>query len=133
MSNPIHILVAEDDNEINRLLCKIIQKSGYLPSPPIENLLDNAVKYAKGSVEISLAEKSNTVELTIINEAVGLADSEVNRLFDRFYTADRARSAQTSGLGLPIAKSLMTAMRGTIKAELVDSQLKLVCSWRKME
>lgn len=33
MSNPIHILVAEDDNEINRLLCKIIQKSGYLPQP----------------------------------------------------------------------------------------------------
>ncbi len=31
MNNPIHILVAEDDNDISRLLCSIIKKSGYIP------------------------------------------------------------------------------------------------------
>lgn len=33
MNNPIHILVAEDDSDINRLLCNIIKKSGYIPQP----------------------------------------------------------------------------------------------------
>lgn len=33
MNNPIHILVAEDDNDISRLLCSIIKKSGYIPQP----------------------------------------------------------------------------------------------------
>lgn len=32
MNNPIHILVAEDDSDINRLLCNIIKKSGYIPN-----------------------------------------------------------------------------------------------------
>ncbi|MDR0267304.1 response regulator [Paenibacillus sp.] len=33
MNNPIHILVAEDDSEISKLLCNIIKKSGYIPQP----------------------------------------------------------------------------------------------------
>ncbi|RJE84809.1 sensor histidine kinase [Paenibacillus sp. 1011MAR3C5] len=97
----------------------------------VENLLGNTIKYAAGQVEIRLEEQQKAVELMIMNEAKELAGSDVNLLFDRFYTADRARSAQTSGLGLPIAKSLMNNMGGTLTAELRGEKLVLVCSWEK--
>lgn len=99
----------------------------------VENLLFNTVKYASSQVEIWLEQRQETVDLTIINDARELAGSDVNLLFDRFYTADRARSAQTSGLGLPIAKSLMTNMGGTLTAELNGEKLMLVCRWKKVK
>ncbi|MFD0715616.1 sensor histidine kinase [Paenibacillus sp. GCM10027626] len=97
----------------------------------VENLLVNTVKYASGQVEIWLEQQQETVDLTINNDARELAGSDVNLLFDRFYTADRARSSQTSGLGLPIAKSLMNNMGGTLTAELNGEKLMLVCRWKK--
>lgn len=97
----------------------------------VENLLVNTIKYASGQVVIWLEQQQETVDLTIINDARELAGSDVNLLFDRFYTADRARSAQTSGLGLPIAKSLMNNMGGTLTAELNDEKLMLICRWKK--
>ncbi len=97
----------------------------------VENLLGNTLKYATGQVEIRLQEQQETVELMIMNEAKELEGSDVNLLFDRFYTADRARSAQTSGLGLPIAKSLMNNMGGTLTAELCGEKLILRCRWEK--
>ncbi|WP_152395545.1 sensor histidine kinase [Paenibacillus guangzhouensis] len=95
----------------------------------VENLLSNTVKYAKGKVEICFERQLGSVELMIINEAKGLAGSDVSLLFDRFYTADLARSTQTSGLGLSIAKSLMNKMGGTLTAELEGEQLRMICRW----
>jgi len=96
----------------------------------VENLLVNTVKYAVGQVEIRFERQRLTVDLTIINDAKELVGSDVNLLFDRFYTADRARSAQTSGLGLSIAKSLMNNMGGTLTAELYGEKLMIVCRWK---
>ncbi|WP_244862759.1 sensor histidine kinase KdpD [Paenibacillus sp. J22TS3] len=94
-----------------------------------ENLLVNTAKYARDQVEISFERQGESVSLTIVNEAKELAGSDVSLLFDRFYTADRARSAQTSGLGLSIAKSLMNKMGGTLTAELQGDQLRMTCQW----
>lgn len=95
----------------------------------VENLLVNTAKYANGQVEICFERHGESVSLTIINEAKELVGSDVSLLFDRFYTADRARSAQTSGLGLSIAKSLMNKMGGTLTAELQGEQLRMICRW----
>ncbi|MNN09208.1 Sensor histidine kinase YycG [compost metagenome] len=95
----------------------------------VENLLVNTAKYANGQVEICFERQGESVSLTIINEAKELVGSDVSLLFDRFYTADRARSAQTSGLGLSIAKSLMNKMGGTLTAELQGEQLRMICRW----
>ncbi len=94
-----------------------------------ENLLVNTAKYARDQVEISFERQGGSVSLIIVNEAKELAGSDVSLLFDRFYTADRARSAQTSGLGLSIAKSLMNKMGGTLTAELQGDQLRMTCRW----
>jgi len=111
-----HVSVSADQSAVRRV---------------VENLLGNTIKYATGQVEIRLEEQQETVELMIKNEAKELTGSDVNLLFDRFYTADRARSAQTSGLGLPIAKSLMNNMGGSLTAELRGGKLILLCCWKK--
>ncbi|MFF2090723.1 sensor histidine kinase [Paenibacillus sp. NPDC058174] len=96
----------------------------------VENLLNNTVKYTSGQVEIRFEQQRETADLMIINEAKELAGSDVSLLFDRFYTADRARSAQTSGLGLSIAKSLMHNMGGTLTAELHGDSFMIICRWK---
>lgn len=96
----------------------------------IENLLANTVKYGNGKIEIVLERREENVAFTIVNEAKELAGSNVNLLFDRFYTADRARSTQTSGLGLSIAQSLMFKMGGTLQAEMDGERLKMMCRWK---
>ncbi len=96
----------------------------------VENLLANTLKYGSGTVEIILERGEEDVSFTIVNEAKELAGSDVNLLFDRFYTADRARSAQTSGLGLAIAKSLMVKMGGKLEAVMDGDRLKMRCRWK---
>ncbi|MNI02246.1 Signal transduction histidine-protein kinase BaeS [compost metagenome] len=96
----------------------------------VENLLINTVKHAAGHVEICFGQREKTAELRIVNEAKELSDIDVRLLFDRFYTVDRTRSAQGSGLGLSIAKSLMDKMNGTLTAELHEGSLTMTCRWK---
>ncbi|MEK4511353.1 sensor histidine kinase [Paenibacillus sp. FSL K6-2524] len=96
----------------------------------VENLLINTVKHTTGHVEISFKRQQETADLTIVNDAKELAGSDVNLIFDRFYTADRTRSSQASGLGLSIAKSLMNKMGGTLTAELDGEKLLMTCRWK---
>jgi len=96
----------------------------------IENLISNAITYSGGSVSITLEERDSTVAITISNDAPGLTEEDVERFFDRFYMADQTRSSKSTGLGLPIVKSLMVKMKGNITAELHDGQLSIVCEWK---
>lgn len=96
----------------------------------VENLLVNTVKHATGHVVISFKRQRETADFTIVNDAKELVGSDVNLLFNRFYTADRTRSDQASGLGLSIAKSLMKKMGGTLTAELDGEKLMIICRWK---
>ncbi|WP_019913142.1 sensor histidine kinase [Paenibacillus sp. HW567] len=96
----------------------------------VENLFINTAKHASGHVEIIFEQRGKTAELRIVNEAKELSDMDVRLLFDRFYTVDRTRSAQGSGLGLSIAKSLMEKMNGTLTAELHGGNLTMICRWK---
>lgn len=96
----------------------------------IENLLVNTVKHGDGQIEIHFLRHGEFAKLTVINRAKELIGSDINLLFDRFYTVDRARTSQTSGLGLSIAKGLMNKMGGSLTAELNGERLKMICCWR---
>lgn len=84
------------------------------------NLLNNAIKYSDGDLEISLSEKG---EVLFSNHASGLDEVQVGRLFDRFYTVETARNS--TGLGLSIARALVERMHGTITAEYAEGRLSI--------
>jgi signal transduction histidine kinase len=95
----------------------------------VENLLDNARKYAPSDGEIRVRSyvDSGYACIDVANAAVDLAEEELPRLFDRFYRRDRTRGqgedAAGSGLGLSIARDLIELHGGTLDASLRDGQI----------
>ena len=87
----------------------------------ILNLLDNAVKYTPEGGEISLAlEKHNgSAEIVVRDTGIGLSQTDQQRVFDRFYRVDKARSRALggAGLGLSIARSIVEAHGGNITVD----------------
>lgn len=86
-------------------------------------LADNAVKYAQKNTTISfrLRQKGRRVYLSCENQAEGLTRGSYDRLFDRFYRADASRSqVQGYGIGLSLARAIVTARGGKISAESPD-------------
>ncbi|MGM0789926.1 MAG: sensor histidine kinase [Bacillota bacterium] len=96
----------------------------------VENLVVNAIRYSTGNVSIRLEERDAAVVLRISNTVDKLSEQDVHHMFDRFYKADQTRTGKGTGLGLPIAKSLMEKMNGKISAELKGNQLTMVCEWK---
>lgn len=95
----------------------------------IENLIVNAIKHSNGQITIRLEKADSSVKLTISNSVSHLNELNVQHMFDRFYKADQTRTGKGTGLGLPIAKSLMEKMNGTLTAELKENQLFMQCVW----
>jgi signal transduction histidine kinase len=85
------------------------------------NLLDNAVRYtaAGGEVTVSAHPVDGSCEIAVSDTGQGIAPEHLPRLFDRFYRADaaRARGDGGTGIGLAIARSVVEAHGGHIRAE----------------
>ncbi len=84
------------------------------------NLLDNATKYTStgGTIKILIDNSSpSLVTITIKDTGVGIAKSDLPRIFERFYQADTARRTKGAGLGLFIVKQLVNSHGGTIRFE----------------
>lgn len=84
------------------------------------NILNNALKYSDGDLDISLSEEG---EVVFSNMASGLDELQVGKLFNRFYTVEAARNS--TGLGLTIAKTLVEQMKGEISAQYCDKELSI--------
>lgn len=85
-------------------------------------LLDNAIKYTAGKSSINLTVKKDTAAISIAvkDGGVGIKKEDLPHIFDRFYRADRSRSKQRVGgygLGLSIAKRIVTLHNGNIRVE----------------
>ena len=82
-------------------------------------LLDNALKYtpAPGSIEVTLSASTTEATVLVSDSGIGIAQSDLPYIFDRFYRADPSRSqVEGSGLGLAIAKWIAEMHNGNLSA-----------------
>ena len=99
-------------------------------------LLDNAIKYTPSSSEENMGRVSVSVErvegqavLRVQDTGIGIDPADMPHLFERFYRADRARSRQGTGLGLPIAQTLVEQLGGYITAESTPGRGSTFSVW----
>ena len=83
-----------------------------------QNLAENAIRYAGPGATFTLAveREGDAVILRGTDDGVGVEESQLTRLFERFFRADRARASRGTGLGLAIVKHVVTQAGGTVDA-----------------
>jgi signal transduction histidine kinase len=85
----------------------------------IRNLTDNAVRHARTTIALSLAERNGEVVLEVYDDGTGIDDAERDRIFDRFVRLDEARDRDSggSGLGLAIVREVAVFHGGTVAVD----------------
>ncbi len=85
----------------------------------VHNLVENAINYSPENTKVSVtsAIKGELVEISVTDQGIGIAESELGRIFERFYRVDPARSRATggTGLGLSIVKHVALNHGGDVK------------------
>jgi two-component system sensor histidine kinase SenX3 len=92
----------------------------------VGNLLENAVKYSEpgGTVQIRVDRHTDSVEIAVIDHGVGIPQRDLDRVFERFYRVDPARSRGTggTGLGLSIVRHVATRHRGEVSVSSSEGE-----------
>jgi two-component system phosphate regulon sensor histidine kinase PhoR len=85
------------------------------------NLIDNAIKYTpkNGKVKVSIKKDQEKISIIISDTGIGIPNNDLNRIFERFYRVDKARSRKEggTGLGLAIVKHIVIAFNGKISVK----------------
>jgi len=90
----------------------------------VVNIIGNAIKYTpeKGIIQVHVYSERDKVIINVEDNGIGIPDTDINRIFERFYRVDKARSRQMggTGLGLAIAKEIAVMHGGdiTVKSKL---------------
>ena len=82
------------------------------------NIIGNAIKYTPdgGHIRITAGSDAETVWMEVSDDGIGIPEKDRERIFDRFYRVDKARSRESggTGLGLSIAREIVQRHNGTI-------------------
>ncbi|MBE1486742.1 two-component system sensor histidine kinase SenX3 [Plantactinospora soyae] len=85
----------------------------------VSNLVENAIAYSGEQTQVTVTVRSSAehIEISVADQGIGIAPDDVDRIFERFYRADQARSRQTggTGLGLAIVKHIATNHGGRVE------------------
>lgn len=84
----------------------------------VANLLDNALRFARSEVRVSLAFVEGSIELAVADDGTGISDADLPHVFERLYVAQRQPEVRESGsgLGLAIVRELVGGMHGSVEA-----------------
>jgi two-component system sensor histidine kinase SenX3 len=143
---PVHLVVAEAVERIRALADHrhITIQAGEAPKrltivgdrrqlvSALHNLLENAVKYSddNSSVEVDVravpgpASAGTVIEVGVSDHGIGIPARDLERIFERFYRVDRARSRETggTGLGLAIVRHVATNHRGEVTVTSLEGE-----------
>lgn len=85
----------------------------------LHNLIENAINYSPENTKVSISttRENGVIDIAITDQGIGISESEQDRIFERFYRVDPARSRQTggTGLGLSIVKHVASKHGGEVK------------------
>jgi signal transduction histidine kinase len=101
----------------------------------VENLIANAIRYAGpgATCRVAITREASTTRLVVADDGAGVTAADLERLFERFYRADAARTSRGTGLGLAIVKHIVTSAGGTVDARSRPGRgLEIVCSWAEV-
>ena len=91
----------------------------------LDNLIGNAIKYTHsgGTVEIQTTSNKDNIEISIHDTGIGLSQSDLPRIFERFYQVDKARGpSRGTGLGLAITNEIIQAHGGHITVQSMEKR-----------
>lgn len=92
----------------------------------LDNLLTNAIRYTSGNIEINVSgPEDNHVQFCIRNQTYNAKELDVERIFERFYTKNPARTNGSTGLGLAVVKKLTEMLGGEVSATVQSDFLSL--------
>ncbi len=87
----------------------------------LANLVDNSIKYTgrAGKIRITIEDRNDSIHIAVEDNGIGIPEQDIDRVFERFYRVDKARSREAggTGLGLGIAKHIVLAHGGSIRLE----------------
>lgn len=86
----------------------------------LDNLISNAIKYTNdGEIKVECIQKEKEVLISVEDTGIGIGEEHLDRLFDRFYRTDKARSRDKggTGLGLAVVKGILAAHQREIFVE----------------
>lgn len=93
------------------------------------NILQNMLRHGRAPMAVCGGREGEEVVFRFSNRAPGLTQEDVSQLFGRFFTGDRMRSGENTGLGLTIVREFTGQMGGRIEAELEEGTLTFTLCW----
>jgi signal transduction histidine kinase len=88
----------------------------------VSNILDNAVKYTPhgGIITVTIKSDEGDVRVSISDTGIGISESDLPHIFERFFRSDKSRSTSGNGLGLSLAMAIIRAHGGDITVTSSD-------------
>lgn len=97
----------------------------------VTNIIQNALRYAKSYLTITLIEDEKYVWLRAINDVTEFNRTEINQIFDRTFRLDNSRTAGHLGLGLHIVRQLINKQGGKVVADIHKNEFRIDVAFKK--
>mgnify|MGYP003950150551 CR=1 FL=1 len=99
------------------------------------NLMDNAIKFSPsgGKIDVEVQKEMDGISVTLRDQGSGLSESDLEKVFDRFYRADQSRTMPGNGLGLSLVKAIVAYHQGVIVLRNTDPGLEVKIGFKQQK